>query len=873
MRTLLLYLFLVILTANIQTAFGVSAYPFPIEITQPDGTRITITLRGDEHLKWAQTTDGFSIMRNNKGIFEYTRLSTTFDMIPSGVQARNERERSGSDNQFLSHTPKGLTYSKNQVGMIKSISQMTQINRLKSASVTGTKKFICILIGFTDQAFTKTNADFENLFNQVGYATDGATGSVYDYYAENSYGQLNLSVTVAGPYTAAHNMAYYGANDASGNDINAQSLVNEAVTLADPSVNYADFDNDRDGSVDGVYVIHSGFGEEAGAPSNNIWAHNSAIPAVTMDEKIISNYACSAELRGVSGTGMIRIGAICHEFGHILGATDYYDTNYATDGSNSGTGSWDLMGDGSWNNSGATPAHHNPYNKIFTFGWATAKKVTAGANITMNDAERNGNSFYMISTATPNEFFLCENRQKQNFDSYIPGHGLVIYHVDGNFITTNGNKINSGSHQGMYPVCANATDLPPANYGIINSSGLPFPGSSNKTSFTDNTIPNAKSWASDLTGCPITGITENTILKTVSFSSPVLPGRPIAPIAYEATNRVKNGFSANWQPSAAASGYQLDISTNAEFTSFVAEWNKKDVGNVTSFRITALDSSSEYFYRVSAYNTGGTSDNSNTIALKTTSALLADPIGLTVVSCNDLVTLKWTSQNDPNFLRYIIYGGTINNPLAKIDSTQTNSADTVQVISGLTHGLEYNFRVTAIKDDGSEISLSNLATTWVKKGMIPVIKQQSGSELICSSPGDSIQSYQWFKSNSAIPDAVQPYCKANNLPGAYYVETIYRDGCINSSNPISTLGISSLTIYPNPVRVSFSLKINAEVQDDAVVSITSSTGIKVMEFKVNNTNQELLNDISVENLKAGFYIVRATLNQKDSYSTKMMVIK
>ena len=72
----------------------------------------------------------------------------------------------------------------------------------------------------------------------------------------------------------------------------------------------------------------------------------------------------------------------------------------------------DIMGDGSWNNNGTTPAHHNPYSKIIVYGWATTKTFTSGANITLNNAEQNSNSFYLINTTTSNEYFLLENMQK-----------------------------------------------------------------------------------------------------------------------------------------------------------------------------------------------------------------------------------------------------------------------------------------------------------------------------------------------------------------------------------------------------------------------------------------------------------------------------
>ncbi len=143
-------------------------------------------------------------------------------------------------------------------------------------------------------------------------------------------------------------MAYYGGNDGSGNDLKPRELVAEAVTLADPTVNYVNFDNDLDGFVDGVYVIYAGYGEESGASANCIWAHAwSLATTLTKDGKKISKYSCSSELQGTSGSTITNIGVICHEFGHVLGAPDFYDTNYGTGGEYDGTGNWDLQAGGS----------------------------------------------------------------------------------------------------------------------------------------------------------------------------------------------------------------------------------------------------------------------------------------------------------------------------------------------------------------------------------------------------------------------------------------------------------------------------------------------------------------------------------------------
>ena len=547
MKKIYLVTLLTVLHINIlvNVSFAVPAYPFPVQITQRDGTVLSVILRGDERVKWAISPDEYALIYNSKGVYEYAKLDASGDLIPSGFKARNVSERSNNDKVFLNSVRKNLIFSPSQVSVMKQIGAVSLSGAPEKAFPTsGTHKLICILIGFTDKAFTKTQTDFQNLFNQVGYTADGATGSVKDFFSESSYNQLNLTVDVAGPFTASNTMAYYGANDASGNDLRPRDLVTEAVKLADPTVNYADYDNDGDGNVDGVYVIFAGYGEETGASPDCIWSHAWSITPVSCDGKVISRYSCSPELRASSGTGLARIGVICHEFGHILGAPDFYDTNYATGGQYLGTGNWDLQAGGSWNGDwGATPAQSNPYTKIYIYNWATATTLSNQANITLQPAGQNSNSFYRFDTSTANEYFLLENRQLQGFDSNLPGHGLIIYHVSKDI--ANG-SINATHPQMMYPVCASATSEPnstPSSYGVINSGSCPYPGTSNISSFSDFTIPSQKSWAGVVTGKPISNITENILDHSVSLCFMGCSTLPMSYISSTATqNNTSNAF-------------------------------------------------------------------------------------------------------------------------------------------------------------------------------------------------------------------------------------------------------------------------------------------------------------------------------------------
>ncbi len=82
-----------------------------------------------------------------------------------------------------------------------------------------------------------------------------------------------------------------------------------------------------------------------------------------------------------------------------------------------------------------------------------------------------------------------------------------------------------------------------------------------------------------------------------------------------ATNISAASFHANWLASAGATNYFIDVATDIGFTSFVAGYQNLLVGDVVTKSVTGLSPASTYYYRVRAQNSGGTSDNSSTIAV------------------------------------------------------------------------------------------------------------------------------------------------------------------------------------------------------------------------------------------------------------------
>lgn len=564
MKTYCFILSLVLLLGIPLAAFASPAYPGLIKKKQPDGTIVYLYLKGDEKVHWMETEDGYSLLYDKNQNIVYAVSDEKGNLIPSSVKAQDVSLRSAETESFLKKIPKKLNYSTTQVNTLKSIWNRTQKSssetRVGLRAAVGEARAVCALISFPDKPLVKTREEFELLMNQTGYSASGAKGSVKDYYLENSYGNLDLTITVAGPYTVSKNGAYYGENDANGDDKaqRVQEFAMEAARLVfrDPAINPADYDNDLDGFIDAFHIIFAGYGEEAGADANSIWAHEYGFAPLTFGNKKLNVYSCSPELRGNSGNNITHIGVICHELGHIFGAPDFYDTDGTeSNGQFEGTGKWDLMASGSWNNNGASPAHINMYQKI-KFGWVNPFVLNQPQVITdMPNSVENAVA-YRYNTATPGEYFVLENRQKIGFDQYVPGSGLLIYRVSVTNEDIFQNKVNASHPQKVYPICASAWTDPietPFSYGSINTAGCPFPGSSNTTSFTDYTFPSAQSWNKTNTGKPLTEIQEQG--KKISFRFAMSDVEPVTNL--QITNEGQEvHFSWN-KPSDEATAYNI----------------------------------------------------------------------------------------------------------------------------------------------------------------------------------------------------------------------------------------------------------------------------------------------------------------------------
>jgi phosphodiesterase/alkaline phosphatase D-like protein len=181
--------------------------------------------------------------------------------------------------------------------------------------------------------------------------------------------------------------------------------------------------------------------------------------------------------------------------------------------------------------------------------------------------------------------------------------------------------------------------------------------------------------------------------------------------ANPATGVTSPGFTANWSSATGASGYRLDVSTSSSFSSFVAGYQDLDVGNVTSKAVSGLNAGTAYYYRVRAYNTGGTSGNSGTITVTTTPpAPTANPS--TAISTSGF-TANWsTAAGAAGYRLDVSVSSSFSTFVPGYQDLDVGNV-TSQNVGGLSAGTTYYYRVRAYNASGSSGNSGTIAVTLI----------------------------------------------------------------------------------------------------------------------------------------------------------------
>ncbi len=178
--------------------------------------------------------------------------------------------------------------------------------------------------------------------------------------------------------------------------------------------------------MDGVFLIHAGAGAETepdpAKRPNMIWSHKWVLPK-EFEKDGVKAYAYSTEPEDG------RVGVFAHEFGHVLGLPDLYDSTYFS----RGVGDWCLMGSGSW---GDNPKGSNPCRLscwcLAKLNWIKPKNVRKAEDLTLPPLADDPAACRRLWSKGKKgtEYFLIENRQRRGRDASLPGSGLAVWHID-----------------------------------------------------------------------------------------------------------------------------------------------------------------------------------------------------------------------------------------------------------------------------------------------------------------------------------------------------------------------------------------------------------------------------------------------------------
>lgn len=499
-------------------ALAVPARKGIVQVPQPDGTLLSLQLVGDEYYHFNTTADDYTVMLNESGAYVYAQRDG-LTLVPTQVLAHDAGSRNAQELALLANTPKRLVDESSVAqANVRRVKRNVDMSNFDFENFRG----LVILIDFSDKEFASENTqefytqmfsseNFTSYFDPVTQRDVSCPGSVHDYFNDQSNGAFKPPFDVYGPYRATYssNGMVYPARSTQCNSLMSRIIAN-VIKDADDDIDYSRYDNNNDGKVDMVYFLVAGYASSSsGNNSGYLWPHASNLTYVIntkYDGKWFDRYACSTELYGWEDTPSTvtveGIGTVCHEFSHVLGLPDFYDTDYSGSGGESHhPGGWDVMAGGGDYDHGRSPVGYSFYER-YALGWANPRTITSEGSYVLNpvNSSREG---YILRTPVNNEFFTIENRQKTGWDYYLPGHGMIVTRVDStNSSVWSNNKINCNPNHNYFEL------LRAGNSSSGDSSSDPFPGTTGNVMITNETSPNLRTWSGEPNDFVISGIVE-----------------------------------------------------------------------------------------------------------------------------------------------------------------------------------------------------------------------------------------------------------------------------------------------------------------------------------------------------------------------------
>ena len=482
---------------------AVRAYPRPKTVRQPNGSTITLVGHGDEFNHYVTTTDGYTVVKGSDGVYRYAVAEGT-RLKASAVMAFDKKDRTSYDTLFLASVKPHLkpvisaTAQKLQKLATRNDGLFSPGNAAKSRrnsraiGADGAYRGLVILVNFTDRKFSRGEHarqfvdDMMNKPNRTSYidyklkAEVQCTGSVRDYFSDNSGGMFVPEFDVVGPIDIDVDQYFINGTK------RTYELCSKVLEKANPEIDFSRYDADGDGQVDMFYILYAGYASiYQGNDERLVWPHaghfGDSDIKLSYDGLNFGRFACSSEIYGWHADGDLDlddIGVIVHEFSHVLGFKDHYDVSGYL---NEEPASWDVMASGNYNGiCNDTPCGYNSYEK-YAAGFLTPRTVDIkdnGDTVTLRSLA-SSNDAVRIKSMQDSTVFMLENRQLEKWDSYLPGHGMLVWRVDScdrEYWNHNALNVNGRLHLKLIRANGATTNL---FREIENTDYDPFPGSKN----------------------------------------------------------------------------------------------------------------------------------------------------------------------------------------------------------------------------------------------------------------------------------------------------------------------------------------------------------------------------------------------------------
>ena len=312
---------------------------------------------------------------------------------------------------------------------------------------TGSPAVLVIPVEFRDATAAGKGYTTEAIKNAFMKGGECDYYSVYDYYFTSSYGQLSLDITVldswfrpqySSSYYANATIDYFGEQVAIGEQI----IMDEALAYLSGIMDLSKYDSDGNNIIDAVVLINT---LEIG-DDNFYWAfrywnlytdddgYYYEYDGVSANDYMWASYQFLYESENGNSfddKSAMNTYTFIHEFGHILGADDYYDTA----GVGEPMGGCDIMD--------CMKGDHNAFTK-FNYGWLTKSRLVVtdtSVTLTLEDFTKNGDTIIIANQwdetlGAYQEYYIVVYYTSNGLNDndvgggYFSRDGIVVYHVN-----------------------------------------------------------------------------------------------------------------------------------------------------------------------------------------------------------------------------------------------------------------------------------------------------------------------------------------------------------------------------------------------------------------------------------------------------------